>query len=493
VAFTSLTFLLLFLPAVVAASWLAGRSRWRTGLLLGSSMLFYVACEGPYAWVLLASMCGNWLLGLALGRTTSVRGRRAWLVLGLIANVALLVAFKYLDFLVASINALHIPLHLSAVTLHQPVGISFFTFQGMAYLLGVARAEVAPAASPARAGLLLGLYPGLLAGPIVRATTLEPQLDSARMTLVNVAEGTRRFVVGLAKKVLLADVLGRAVDAIVAGSATDLSPQLAWLALVAYTLQIYLDFSGYSDMAIGAARMLGLVYPENFSLPYTARSIGEFWTRWHITLSSWFRDYVFLPISYGVSRRLDRFNLKPRTETWWSYAAGSTASMLLIGLWHGASWSFVAWGGYFACLLIAERTRIGARVLKRLPGPARQAYAVAAVMIGWVLFRAGSLAGAAALFKGLLGVSYGEPSSVWRYASTDVVLALVVGTAVSFGAGPALLRAWESLTVRFDERRRSVLSATLAYAGATVTIVLLALAVVTLAGGTLTSFIYFQF
>ncbi len=438
-------------------------------------------------------MCGNWLLGLALGRTESVPVRRLWLFVGLFANVALLVAFKYLGFLVASINALHIPLHLPAATLHQPVGISFFTFQGMAYLLGVSRAEVAAASSPARAGLLLGLFPGLLAGPIVRAVILEPQLDTARTTLANVAEGARRFVLGLAKKVLLADVLGRAVDAIVVGSATDLSPQLAWLAVIAYTLQIYLDFSGYSDMAIGAARMLGLVYPENFTLPYTARSIGEFWARWHITLSSWFRDYVFLPISYGLSRRLDRFQLEPRTEAWWSYAAGSTVSMLLIGLWHGASWSFVAWGGYFACLLMAERTKIGTRALKKLPGLVRQGYVVGAVMLGWVLFRAGSLRGAKALFKGLIGRSYGEPSSVWRYASTDVVLALVIGVAVSFGAGPALLRGWERLLVRVDERRRSLLSSTVAYAGATVTILLLALAVVTLAGATLTSFIYFKF
>jgi len=494
--FTSLTFLLFFLPLVVALAWTAGTGRWRTGLLLVASALFYAWGEGPFLFLLVGSVLGNWGLGLAVASATGEKSRRRWLWFGLTANVALLVAFKYVAFLTSGLNwlldLLGMPI-LPLPSFHQPVGISFFTFQGMAYLLCVARDETTAARSPARAGLLLGLFPGLLAGPIVRARELAPQLGGWRMKLHDVADGARRFIIGLAKKVLLADVLGRAVDGIMAGVPNGLSPTLAWLALVAYTLQIYLDFSGYSDMAIGVARMLGLRYPENFDLPYTATSVADFWTRWHITLSSWFRDYVFLPVSYATSRRLDRFGLPLRTETLLAYGSGAAAAMLLIGLWHGAGWHFVAWGGYFAVLLILERIRLGRRLLKAAPVTLRRGWVLAATMIGWVLFRAESFGAAAAFYKVLCGFGHGRPSSAWRFATAEVLLALVVGTVVSLGLGQKTLRYLAKSSGWKESATSPILEAAATWSQVGALVLLLALSLVWLAGATYTPFIYFQF
>jgi alginate O-acetyltransferase complex protein AlgI len=490
--FTSLTFLLLFLPATVALVAGARRRPWRTWLLLVLSLLFYAWGQGASVLVLALSMLGNWACGLLAGRAREERTRRVLLAAGLAGNLGLLLALRYLTQVAATVNAVLSLAGLPALLVGLPAGLSFYTLQGMAYLIGISRGDVKAERSFGRAGTLLGLFPGLLAGPIVRAAQMQPQLDGARATWSGVASGGRRFVVGLAKKVLLADVLARAVDGILGQVSSSLSPSLAWLALVAYSLQIYFDFSGYSDMAVGLAQALGFVYPENFDHPYSSRSVSEFWRRWHMTLSFWFRDFVFLPVSYVVSRRLDRFNLRPRSEALCSYAAGTALTMLLIGLWHGASWHFLAWGAYFAVLLVLERTRLGTVLLRAAPGPLRQLWVVGAVMLGWTMFRLASFSEIRAWLGAMAGLGYGDSEPLWRYATPEVVLAICFGAFGSLGGGQWLRRLVDHVATARLLKGYST-DRTWAWVSVLVTALLLTVCLSALAASTVTPFIYSGF
>jgi alginate O-acetyltransferase complex protein AlgI len=297
---------------------------------------------------------------------------------------------------------------------HLPLGISFFTFQAISYIVDIYRRQVPAQKSILEVGLYIALFPQLIAGPIVRYGNIAAQLRHRVMTLEGFAYGVRRFVLGLAKKVLIANVLGQTADEIFAHQGDQLDWSLAWLGVVCYALQIYFDFSGYSDMAIGLGRMFGFHFPENFDHPYTSRSVREFWRRWHISLSRWFRDYLYIPLGGSRHGRL-------RTH------ANLIIVFLLCGLWHGAAWNFVIWGLFHGIFLVAERGRLG-HALMKLPGVIQHAYLLLVVLIGWVFFRAEDLPAALAYLGALFGFSpRAADAYLLIYLDAETLLALIAG------------------------------------------------------------------
>lgn len=356
--FSSNTFLFGFLPAVVVLYYLCPR-RCRNVLLLVSSLIFYGWGEPKYVLLMLASILLNYFCGLAAGkRQTQQRSVRGVLIVGMVLNLGMLGFFKYGKFFFGSAFP-DIPL---------PIGISFYIFQAMSYLIDVCRREVEVQKNVLTFGTYVTLFPQLIAGPIVRYRDVAEMLESRRENLPQFSRGVQRFVVGLSKKVLLANTFGAAWNVLQATTGTA----AAWLGLLCYTLQIYFDFSGYSDMAIGLGQLFGFTFLENFNYPYISASITEFWRRWHISLSTWFKEYVYIPLGgnrKGLARQI--FNI---LVVW-----------LLTGLWHGASWNFVLWGGYYAALLIVEKCWL-LKAGEKLPLVLRRMMTMVLVMLGWALF-----------------------------------------------------------------------------------------------------------
>lgn len=385
--FSSISFLFVFLPALLLVYFLipARLRQLRNLVLLGFSLFFY-AYGGPrFLALMLLSIAVNYIGGLLSAPSHS--HRKLFFVLTLVINLGLLGWFKYAGFLAENLSKLWTALPVPEITL--PIGISFFTFQGMSYVIDVYRGEAPAERSPLRVALYVSLFPQLVAGPIVRYTTVAAELRQRQETLDDFSDGAVRFLFGLAKKMLLANQLGQLADDVFGTSAGSLTVSLAWLGALAYTGQIYFDFSGYSDMAIGLGRMFGFRFLENFNYPYISRSITEFWRRWHISLSSWFRDYVYIPLGGSRCTRYRHiFNL---LVVWG-----------LTGFWHGAAWNFLCWGLYFALLLMGEKFLWG-KGLNRAPAFLQHLYALLFIVLGWVLFRSESLAGAGAYLATMFG------------------------------------------------------------------------------------------
>jgi alginate O-acetyltransferase complex protein AlgI len=471
--FSDTFFLFGFLPYVLAAYYLAPRSL-RNALLLAASLLFYAWGEKQYCWVLFVSIVGNYVTGLLLARVRSPRAARSLVTAAVVANLLLLVAFKYANFLVDNLNLLPLlrrhPIHLSPV--HLPIGVSFFTFQAIAYVLDVYHREVPAERNPVRYALYAALFPHLVAGPIVRYRDIADQLPGRRVPLDFFASGVRRLIIGLGKKVLLANTLAVAADRAFGRPPAEVDAGAAWVGLLCYSLQIYFDFSGYSDMAIGLGRMFGFDFLENFRHPYSAASVTEFWRRWHISLSSWLRDYVYIPL--GGSR------CRPGRVL-----ANLMTVFVLCGLWHGAAWTFLVWGLWHGAFLIAERVGLG-QALERAPRPLRHIYTLLAVMGGWVFFRADTFRQAGGYVASLFGAGHGLIAA--DLITGDVAVALLV-------AGPACLpvAAWLNERLMAPGRWLAVreafaATAELAYCG-----LLLTASVVAGAAGSYSPFLYFRF
>ena len=368
--FSDTIFLFFFLPAVLLCLKLSPRRR-RNAVLLCFSLLFYAWGEPVYVFLMLAVIAVNYLAGLALARFPAAekpRGRKTVLVLAVAANLAVLGYFKYAGFFAECFNTLT-GSALAVPRIVLPIGISFYTFQSMSYVIDVYRGQVEPQRSPLLFGTYVSLFPQLIAGPIVRYRDIERQLADRETSTDSFAEGVLRFVYGLAKKVLLANQMGLLADRMLLSETGTLS---AWAGMAAYTLQIYFDFSGYSDMAIVLGRMLGFTFKENFNYPYVSRSVTEFWQRWHMSLSSWFKEYVYIPL--GGNRRGPARQCLNLLIVW-----------CLTGLWHGASMNFVLWGLYYALLLILEKLLFG-RLLARLPGILQHLVTLLIVAFGWGIF-----------------------------------------------------------------------------------------------------------
>ena len=418
--FASVPFLFVFLPAVLAAYFLCPR-RWHNAVLLVFSLFFSAWGEPVYILLMLCSITVSFLAGRALGRAHTPARRRAVLSASVAYHLLTLGFFKYADFLIGTVNSLF-GLSLPLLSLPLPIGISFYTFQTLSYIVDVYRGVCAPQRRWDWLAMYVSLFPQLIAGPIVRYQTVEQQIAHRTVSRAQCAEGVRRFTVGLVKKVLLANNIGLVFTQILGNGALPQSVLAAWVAVAAYTFQIYFDFAGYSDMTIGLGKLFGFTFEENFNLPYLSRSITEFWRRWHISLGTWFRDYVYIPLGgnrCGWGRQL--FNI---AVVW-----------LLTGLWHGASWNFVLWGAYYAVLLMVEKLGL-LRVLARLPRMLQHAYALFFIVVGWALFACtepGQLSGVFGALFGLSGVPLYDVSSLFLLKNNVLLwLLLVFASTASF-------------------------------------------------------------
>ena len=379
--FSSISFLYYFLPAVLAVYFLVPW-KWKNGVLLIASLFFYGWGEPKLLALMVFTIVLFYICGLAIAR--SEKRKKLWLSISVVISVLLLGLFKYADFFISSVNAAT-GLSLPLLKLALPVGISFYTFQCLSYTIDVYRGNMPPQKNPISFGAYVALFPQLIAGPIVRYVDVARELDSRKSTWQDISLGLRRFLVGLGKKVILADNFALLMKLF--RESGQPSVLFYWMYAIAFTLNIYFDFSGYSDMAIGLGRILGFHFIENFDYPYLSKSISEFWRRWHMSLGSWFRDYVYIPLGGNrVSRSRWVFNI---LVVW-----------MLTGLWHGAAWNFVLWGLLFAVLLLAEKWIPG---LKKLPDVLRHGYVLLAVVLSFVLFNAESLSQAGADFAGLFG------------------------------------------------------------------------------------------
>ena len=393
--FSSIPFLFCyFLPAVLAVYFLVPR-RAKNLVLLLFSLFFYGWGEPVYILLMVFSILMDYALGRWLHREMAAGRERAAkrvLVLSVVLNIGLLAFFKYADFLIGNLNA--IPgVQIPPLNLPLPIGISFYTFQALSYLINLYRGDVPVQKSVIAFGTYVSLFPQLIAGPIVRMSTVSAELADRRETPELFASGVRRFVTGLGKKVLLANVIGEVWTSISAQEISTLPVLTAWIGLAAFTFQIYFDFSGYSDMAIGLGRMFGFHFLENFDHPYTAVSITDFWRRWHISLSTWFREYVYIPLGGNRCGKLRQ--LRNLLVVWG-----------LTGIWHGASWNFVAWGLYFGVLLAFEKF-VFRSALEKAPRFLRHVYTMVLVMVGWGIFAFDSLGDGLSYLRALVG-GYGQ-------------------------------------------------------------------------------------
>ncbi len=431
--FSSTIFLFFFLPLVLTGYFLAA-PRWRNTILLCASLLFYYWGENIYVLVMLFSIVANYAFGLLIDRAQrqGKRGRTP-LIFAVAVNLGLLGFYKYTNFLIDNGNILLVALHLPPVVaapIHLPIGISFFTFQALSYIIDLYRFETTVQRNLLDFALYKSLFPQLIAGPIVRYKDVATEIVGRKVTLDDLGYGVQRFIIGLGKKVLIANVMGRAADTIFALPPETLPIHLAWLGAIAYTLQIYYDFSGYSDMAIGLGRMFGFHFLENFNYPYISTSIREFWRRWHISLSSWFRDYLYIPLG---GSRLGTLR--------------TSGNLLLVfflcGFWHGASWTFLFWGGYHGFFLALERTAPGRRVFDLMPAVLRHIYVILVVVIGWVFFRAETLAHALAYLRAM--ADFTRPplfnSQIFLAVNSELYITLILA---AIGSAPvfASLRRW---------------------------------------------------
>lgn len=382
--FSSISFLYYFLPAVLVVYFAVPRGL-KNGVLLLASLVFYGWGEPKYVLLMAAAILAFYLYGLAIGRIKSRRGQKGWLTAAVVTGILLLTVFKYADFFIGSFAAVT-GLSLPLLNLALPIGISFYTFQCMSYVVDVYRGDARPQKNLIHFGAYVALFPQLIAGPIVRYVDIARELEARRTTWENVLAGARRFLIGLSKKILLANQLGLLTE--IFRDSAEKSVLFCWMYAIAFALHIYFDFSGYSDMAIGLGRIFGFHFQENFNYPYLSKSVAEFWRRWHMSLGTWFRDYVYIPLGGSrVSRLRWVFNIL----TVW----------MLTGLWHGASWNFVVWGLLFAALLLIEKS---VPVLQKLPGALRHGYVLFCVVISFVIFNAADLAQAGQDLAGMFGL-----------------------------------------------------------------------------------------
>lgn len=482
--FSSPIFVFLFLPLTVLGYWLLGKGL-RNPFLLCMSFVFYAWGEPGYLAVMVASIVIVYVFGLLI--EYCARGRISWLSslsacwCGIACCLSLLLYFKYANFLCENANVILSALSLPSIvwsSVSLPLGISFFTFHGISYLIDIYRREARAQSSFICCALYIALFPQLIAGPIIRYHDIVTQLLHRHVTLEQFSSGVQRFIFGLAKKIVIANPLGTIVETIFQLPRGELTSSCAWLGIVCYSLQIYFDFSGYSDMAVGLARMFGFEFPENFNYPYMAQSIREFWRRWHISLSTWFRDYLFIPLGGSrTSRGRMYFNL-------W-------VVFLLCGLWHGASWNFVIWGCLHGVFLVNERLGVE-KVLARLWRPLRHLYTLMFVMIGWVFFRSDSLSSACFYLVRMFDL---RPipnvyESALDYLDAEKLLTLAIAV---FFAAPLGQVVAKRLAVLEQQNSHFIVRGGIAVLHYSLLVTLFLLSASHLAAGTYNPFIYFRF
>ena len=435
--FSSPIFLFGFLPMVLLAYYLSSRTIKNITLLI-FSLMFYTWGEVFYIIVMIVSIIFNYFIGRVIFKYHEIpQCRKLWATIGIIINLMLLISFKYANFIADNINIVLSQVNISSIDLnpvHLPLGISFFTFQAISYIVDVYRKEVPSQKSIFNLALYISLFPQLIAGPIVRYHDVSQQITNRSHSFELFATGVQRFIYGLAKKMLIANSLGEVADSIFILSGNDLTMPLAWIGILAYTLQIFFDFSGYSDMAIGLGRMFGFRFHENFNYPYISTSLREFWRRWHISLSTWFRDYVY--ISLGGNR----------VSTIRVYV-NLLLVFILTGFWHGASWNFLIWGLFHGIFLAGEHGGFST-ILKKMWKPVQHAYLLIVVVIGWVFFRADSLPLAITYLKSM--TDFNNFQTTWlqfaQVLSHESIYAFLTGVILSTPVYPHFKKYLEYLS-----------------------------------------------
>ena len=415
--FSSPIFLFIFLPLMLIIYFFSDKKLKNFVLLLGS-LIFYSWGGAKYLILMLFSIIVNYLIGILIGKYKKNNNiKKCILILGVLFNLSILGYFKYFNFFIHNVEHIGKIFNNNFSIMNNkivlPIGISFFTFQMMSYIIDVYREEVTPQKSIINLGLYIMLFPQLIAGPIVRYIDIEEQINTRKVNLYKFTHGIERFIIGLSKKVLIANSNGFIVDYVFKEPSFYSNTVLVWLGIVCYALQIYYDFSGYSDMAIGLGKMFGFDFLENFNYPYISKSIKEFWRRWHISLSTWFRDYLYIPLG---GSRVGKF------KTYRNLVIVFFAT----GLWHGASWNFIIWGLFHGMFLILERGKFG-ELLKKVPTILQRIYTMLVVLVGWVFFRANNFKLALKYIKGMFKVDFTKVNQIYGVIDKEYMFFIIIG------------------------------------------------------------------
>lgn len=464
--FSSTIFLCVYLPLVLLGYYICPK-KGRNLFLLIASLVFYAWGEPKYVFLMIFSILVNYIFGRLMDKNRGRQKRmKLLLVLSVVIDIGLLSVFKYTDFIITNVNAIF-GANFDLLNIALPIGISFYTFQAMSYTIDVYRNDVRVQKNLIDFGMYITMFPQLIAGPIVRYADVQDQLAERSVTTADFSEGIMRFVVGLGKKVLLANQMG-AVWSEIYALGGDVSALMAWTGAIAYTFQIYFDFSGYSDMAIGLGRMFGFKFPENFRYPYQSVSITDFWRRWHITLSTWFKEYLYIPLGgnrYGLARQALNLLIV------WS----------LTGFWHGAGWNFVMWGLYYFVILFIEKLFL-LKALDKLPKLFRHVYALLLIVIGWVIFASDDVS----VLLPYLGSMFGANGAIGGMDVYTLLTKAALLVICCIASTELPKRLFLSATGAMNEKAAFTIKSVM-------TIALLALSMILLIGDSYNPFLYFRF
>lgn len=468
--FSSIVFLSIFLPITVLLYYLIKPLAARNILLVAASLIFYAYGEPVFIFLMMASMLANYLLGLAMGKE---KGKKAVLVAAVILNLGMLALFKYSSWIIGGLN-LRFHLGIPTVTDHLPIGISFYTFQALSYLVDVYRGQVKRQKNVLYFFLYISFFPQLIAGPIVKYHDIELQITDRKTDPDQIAAGFRRFIMGLGKKVLISNILAQAADYVFALNGQDMCALSAWIGAIAYMLQIYFDFSGYSDMAIGLGKIFGFTFQENFRYPYAADTMKEFWRRWHISLSTWFKEYLYIPLGG---------NRKGKVRT----SLNKLFVFFCTGLWHGANMTFVVWGLFHGAFLFLEEWV----PIRKLPKAIRHIYSLLVICVGFVIFRADSMAQAGLVIKNMFtGFSMTYPQKMLAMKPVTPLFIFILFLAI-LAAGEYGRRALNRMILSGNVEE--TVSGTWVTLQNIWSIFILLLCFLYLSGGSYNPFIYFRF
>ena len=471
--FSSLIFILVFLPSVIFFYYISPK-KLRNFILLIFSLFFYGYGEPKYLVIMLLSIAINYTMGFLVDKYRDSESKAKLIIfVTVLLNLSIIGYYKYADFAIENFNRLF-NLSKPLINIVMPIGISFFTFQGLSYVIDVYRGRGRVQKNPFNVALYISLFPQLIAGPIVRYETVADQITNRKETIEKFSYGIERFIIGLGKKVLIANTVGLIADEIFALQVINLSTSLAWIGIVSYTFQIYFDFSGYSDMAIGLGSMFGFKFLENFNYPYISRSITEFWGRWHISLSTWFRDYVYIPLG---GNRVSNYRYLMNIFIVW----------LLTGLWHGAAWNFIFWGLYYGFILVIEKFFLG-KIIEKLPRLFQHLYTMLIVIIGWVFFRSDSISYSKDYLLAMFGI---KVSSFYNFQTIYYLLEnkyiFIIAFIVSMPIYPVLIKKAENISANW--LRVFILD----YIKPILLILLFLISLMYLVNSTFNPFIYFRF
>jgi len=479
--FSSILFLYLFLPTTLLGYYLINKD-YRNYWLLLASLVFFAWGGVSFTAILIGSIILNYFFGIKLQQHLGTRKGYWWLFIGVSSNVLILGVFKYANFLIFNINnlsgALSLPL-IPETHILLPVGISFYTFHSLSYLVDIYRKKTLAQRNIFDLSLYICMFSQLIAGPIIRYSDVWQQLRGRTHSWAKFSSGVERFLIGLAKKVLLANVFARVADDMFTSNITNLTTLDAWFGIVCYTLQIYCDFAGYSDMAIGLGRMFGFDFFENFNFPYIAKSVKEFWRRWHISLSSFFRDYVYIPLG-GSKIKVSRTYLN------------LLIVFFLTGFWHGASWSFVVWGLFHGIFMVIERLGFE-KILEKTWKPIANMYTLLVVMFAWVLFRADTLNHGITYWKAMFHIQVGQQKSLFfEYLNTELYISFTLAILGSFGLFSIIGKYIEQILIS-DKTANKIYSYFYHFSSALFYVAVIVLCSVYLIAGTYNPFIYYRF